>query len=381
MKVMYIMPRYHTNLIPTISGWIKNGNDVKIVTHFKGKSEDYTISSPDVVGYSKVFIWFFKLYTEVIKKNDPLAKDIALKLGFPSVRAIRRVISDFKPDLVILRERSLYTIVCTHVCRSMGVRNLLYNQSPLWADSSFFKKDIAHKIVNGLTPEKRITPVNQVGYGLDGKIRDEKAVFAPFVMNPWERPSEKKHFLNDKINILEIGKFEQRKKHFMMIDVLEKVVKNHPDIMLTIVGAKSDRFHEEYYGKLKKYVAEKGLSEYVCLKSNLSREEMAQEYINADLFVLPSTGEPAAISPIEAMSFAVPAICGSGNGTADYIVPNVTGDIFKDKDADDLKEKIEKIIDDRDKMITMGKAAYDRVEDYCSFDRYYEAVCSTGVFN
>ena len=387
MKVMYIVPRYHTNMVPTINGWVRNKHEVAVVTHTKGRIEDYSAIQPIVAGYSLAYKLFLSFYVNVIARKNPIAKDISLKIGVPSKRVIRKILREYKPDLVILREKSLYSIVCNRECQKLAIKTIMYNQSPVWADSSFFKDDLSHKVVNMLTPSKRITPVNQIGYGIEGKVKGDDAIFAPFVMDLGITPGEKAHYAGGVINILEIGKYERRKNHLMMVDVFEKLVKAQKNVKLTIVGEKSSKFHEEYYQNLIEYIRKKRsingekLENLITLKFNLNRQQIVDEYSKADLFVLPSTGEPAAISCIEAMANSVPAICSTGNGTADYIIPGETGDIFKDKDADDLYEKIDEMICDKSKLICMGEKAYERVRSYCSFEKYYEAIKSTGVMD
>ncbi len=373
MRVMYIMPRYHTNLVPTMKGWISAQHEVTVVTYTKGRIEDYSLVEPVVAGYSTAFRLFLSLYTNVIKRKDPNAKDISLKVGFPSIGKISRIIKRYKPEIVILREFNVYSIICTQVCKRYKIPTITYNQSPLWGEKGSIKNDLPHRIVYGLSPKVRITPVNQLGYDLEGKEANPRAVFAPFVMDLGQSPDEKQFFAGDRINILEIGKYEKRKNHMMMVDVFSKLADKY-DASLTIVGEKSNQFHQDYFDKLEKYIAEKGLDDKICLKYNLSRQDVDAQYKKTDVFVLASTGEPAAISPIEAMSYSIPSICSTGNGTADYIVDGSTGYVFKDKDEDDLYNKLDELLSDRQKLVKMGTAAYERVRDYCSFEKYYDAV-------
>ena len=146
------------------------------------------------------------------------------------------------------------------------------------------------------------------------------------------------------------------------------------DLQLTIAGEISNSFHEEYYRKVSGYVKEHGLEDRVTFLSNLKKEDVAKEYRKADVYVLPSTGEPAAVTPLEAMAYSVPAICSTGNGTADYIDPGRTGYIFRDNDKKDLKDKLEKIICDRDNLVRMGAAAYHHVKENFQFSNYYEQI-------
>ena len=86
---------------------------------------------------------------------------------------------------------------------------------------------------------------------------------------------------------------------------------------------------------------------------------------------MPSTGEPASITVIEAMAYSVPAISGTDNGTASYIDFGKTGYVFEDNNKEDLKDKLEKIICDRERLVRMGAAGYRHVQEHFQFKNYY----------
>ena len=374
MRVLYVLHRYHTNMISTMKGWKANGDDLCIISQYKGKVEDHTYVVPNVVGYSKLFNIFWTIYVKGIKRNDPAAKDINLRYGIPPLHKIKKIMKEFKPDVVILRERSLYTIFCYPFCKRMGYKTILYNLSPVYAEDGYYKYDIAHKIVRKLTPEYRISPTRQIGIDMTGKLRDGKSYFAPFIVEPRVSPAEKKYFKDGNINIFEIGKYQERKNHFMMVNVIRRLYEKYPNIKLTIAGELSDSFHQDYYDRLSKYIDDCGLSEVITLYKNLSKAEVENIYKETDLFVLTSTGEPASITVIESMSYSVPAISGTDNGTADYIIPGVTGDVFNDCDEDDLFDKMNKILSNKDNIPKMGENAYKHICDSFQFDNYLSTI-------
>ena len=90
------------------------------------------------------------------------------------------------------------------------------------------------------------------------------------------------------------------------------------------------------------------------------------------MYVVPSTAEPASITVIEAMAFSIPAISGSDNGTASYIDYGKTGYVFEDNNKEDLRDKLEAIVKDREVLVEMGKAAYRHVEENFQFRNYME---------
>ena len=246
MRVMYVLHRYHTNQIAIMKGWKEHGDDLKLLTWYTGRVEDHSAVVPETLGYSRFFQAFFWIYVRLHFKN-PFAKDVNLHYGFPPFGKFEKEVREFRPDLVILRERSIYTMSCYRVCKKHNIPAFLYNLSPVWAEPSYFKHDFAHRFVRSHCPEYRITPTRQIGIDITGKIRDPHSYWAPFLVEPMCPPSEKKYFYNHQINIFEIGKYQERKNHFMMVRVISRLKDTFPNIHLTIAGECSDHFHEEYY--------------------------------------------------------------------------------------------------------------------------------------
>lgn len=373
MRVLYVAPRYHTNQIPIMEGWKKNGHEVCFLTRLEGTIEDYSVIKPVKVPFSKISNFFTKVYVKMHPEND-IAYDIRLIYGFPKLSELKKAILGFKPDLVILRDKTVYCIMCYLVCKRHKIKAITYNQSPLYVPEEELRRDKRHKLVDGLMPKKRYTPVISNGHSRVNKIKDPNGYFVPFVGKLNCKAGDRKYFADGKINILEVGRYETRKNHFLMIDAFEKIYKEYPDARLTIVGTLDGKFQEEYYDKLVKYIAGKELTRVVTLKNNLQFAEMDELYRKSDLYVLPSTNEPAAISILEAMGYSIPVICSTANGTSDYVEEDVCGDVFKDGDVNGLTESIKKIVSDKDKLVHMGEAAYRICSEKYQFENYYEAL-------
>ena len=365
--------RYHTNQATIMKGWIENGHEVRFLSHARGSIEDYSYIKPIVLGYSKVYEAILWIYVNIFKRKDPSAIDARLKSGFPPIFKLMKNIRDFAPDVAIMRERSVYTICMNAICKLYGIPTILYVMNPVWDVPK--KMDLAHRIVWKLTPKYRITPSELIGIERDNLVKDENAFFAPYLMEPQVSPENKEYFYNNRVNILCVGKYQERKNHHLMVEVFEKLVSKY-DIHLTIVGELSSHFHEEYYARIEEYVLSHGLSNRVTLLKNLNRTQMFEEYKKADICAVPSTGEPGAVTLLEAMAYSVPAIGGSNNGTASYIVQGKTGYVFKDNDTSDLQHKLETIVADRELLISMGKEAYNHVLENFQFDTYFKTINS-----
>lgn len=368
MKVLYMSHRYHTNQTTIMKGWKENGHEVRFLSQYAGKVEDYTYVQPIVVGYSRLFMAFDYFYVHFLKRRDPAAIDMKLKCGVPPLFKLVKYIKEFEPDIAIIRERSIYTICMNAICKYYHIPTILYNLSPVWDKPK--KMDLAHKIVWKLTPKYRMTPTNLVGIDFTGLVKDEYGYWAPFLVEPQIAPEERTYFANNRINIFCIGKYQERKNHQMMIEAVEELLPKY-NLHLTIAGEISNAFHEEYYQKVIHYVKEHQLEDRVTFLVNLNRQQVSKEYKKADLYVVPSTGEPASITVLEAMAHSIPAISGTDNGTASYIDYGKTGYVFEDNNKEDLKDKLEKIICDRDNLMRMGTAGYRHVMENFQFRNYY----------
>lgn len=370
MRFLYVAPRYHTNQMDIMKGLIEHGHEVCFISHYAAIIEDYSYVTPIVLGYSRLYRLLDYLYVHVIHRKNPEAIVFKIQHGFPPMRRLKKLICDFKPDVVILRERSVYSMAAYLVCRRKGYPCILYNQNPLWSEP--VKTDFAHRIVGKLSPKLRMTPV--MGIRKQRTSIKENDFFVPFVMEPQKAPEERTYFENDTIHILCIGKYEIRKHHLLLIQVVEELFEKNDRIKLTLVGEATNHFQKEYCGQVKQYVSEHHMEDIVTVKTNVPRSKMEEEYLAADLYVIPSTREMASVSQLEAMSYSLPVICSDLNGTACYVEDGVTGYQFKDCDQADLKEKLAMMLSDREQMKEMGAAGYRALTEKYNYENYYRTI-------
>ncbi len=369
MKFLYVAPRYHTNQMDIMKGLVEHGHEIRFISHYAALIEDYTYVTPIVLGYSPLYRLIDFLYVKVVHRKDPTAIVFKIQHGFPPIGKLQRLICEFSPDVVILRERSVYSMAAYRICKKQGYPCILYNQNPLWSESP--KKDLLHRLVDRLSPEVRMTPV--MGVKKPGTVIREGDYFVPFVIQAQCAPKERDYFAEDTVHILCIGKYEIRKHHLMLLEVVRQLQEKYR-IHLTLVGEATNHFQKAYCEQVREAVKKYHMEDIVTVKTNVPRSKMEQEYMAADLYVIPSTLEMASVSQLEAMSYSLPVIVSDTNGTACYVEDGVTGYQFKDCDAENLLQKVDQMLSDRKRMLRMGAAGYDAVTEKYNFDRYYEAV-------
>lgn len=369
MKFLYVAPRYHTNQMDIMKGLTQLGHEVRFISHYAAIIEDYSCVTPIVLGYSKLYKLIDFLYVKVIHRKDPTAIVFKIQHGFPPLGKLKKLICGFEPDLVILRERSVYSMAAYHICRKKGYPCILYNQNPLWSEPA--KTDLAHQLVDRMTPALRMTPV--MGEKKPGMTVRENDYFVPFVVNPRRAPKERTYFADGRIHILCIGKYEIRKHHLELLRAAEKL-RDKYDMHVTLVGEATNRFQKAYCEQVNAYVREHHMENLVTVKTNVAKRDMEKEYLAADLYVIPSTLEMASVSQLEAMSYSLPVICSDTNGTSCYVEDGVTGYQFRDCDEADLSGKLDAMLSDRERMLSMGAAGYRAVVEKYNFDKYFGTI-------
>lgn len=385
MRFLYVAPRYHTNQIPIMRGLKREGHEIIFLSQYAGKLEDYSEVTPVVIGYSSVYMFFDKIYMRLMSRKNILAGDKKIKCGVPKISILAKNIRESGADVAILRERSVYSIFAYLLCRKHKIPAILYNQSPLWED--YIKNDLPHRLMRKLTPKVRMTPV--LGTPGPNKVKEPGAVFVPFVMEPAlkgldsEIPPKPIGGGRTKIEIFCIGKYEKRKNQRMLLEVIEELLtekasvtksKEEPEIHLTIAGECTSLAHQDYYNSLEAFISEKHMESHVTLLKNLSREQVNAQYEKSDLFVIPSTAEPASISQLEAMAYGLPVICSDKNGTACYVEHELNGYLFADNQKKALKEVMECMLSDAGKMQEMGRKSLELIREKYQIDGYLKGI-------
>lgn len=369
MKFLYVAPRYHTNQMDVMKGLTERGHEVRFISHYAAIIEDYSSVTPIVLGYSRLYRLIDFLYVRVIHRKDPTAIVFKIQHGFPPMRKLKKLICGFEPDLVILRERSVYSMAAYHICKKKGYPCILYNQNPLWSEPA--KKDLKHRLVDHMTPPLRMTPV--MGEKKPGLTVRENDYFVPFVVDPQRAPKERAYFKGGRVHILCIGKYEIRKHHLELLRAVEQLRERY-EIHVTLVGEATNHFQKAYCGQVKAYVREHRMEDLVTVKTNVPKRDMEREYLEADLYVIPSTLEMASVSQLEAMSYSLPVICSDKNGTSCYVEDGVTGFLFRDCDEADLLSKLDAMLSDRQRMLSMGAAGCRALADKYNFKSYFDTV-------
>lgn len=148
----------------------------------------------------------------------------------------------------------------------------------------------------------------------------------------------------DKFNIIYVGKIEERRNSFFLLDVMDDLCQRQNGINCIIIGNGEAEYVAQFIKKAKKLVDGGKLQYY----SEASQRQLAYVYENVQLMLFPSRYEIFGMVLAEAVHFGLPVIS-TPNGGADMLIRNEeNGWILMDKDANEWSRLIEKICLDSD---------------------------------
>ena len=362
MNILFIEPRYHTNQIQWIKKLYSEGHDVQMFVSNKGVIEDYSIIEPvlyEPCKLSKFINFFFK------------KKDINNSRNFPNPIKFFSDIRKLKVDIIVVRDITKpMSFLGALVGRILTKKIIIYSQTNIYKKYSLKRRLVISLLLNSLKA-KWISPL--IGDKNKYSFKPKKMYFVPFAVKIEKNSNNYKNY--EPINIITIGKFEKRKNHLLLLEALSKINHNYN---LLIIGEVSNDFHQVELAKINNFIFKHNLSAKVTIKTNIPYSNIKKYYHKSNLFILPSTREPASISVIEALGFSLPVICSNTNGTRFYIKENETGLTFIDNSVNDLEKKI-KFLLNTDNIQFMTKNINDDMLPIYNSNNFYE--CFTKLMN
>ena len=169
----------------------------------------------------------------------------------------------------------------------------------------------------------------------------------------------------DSFVILYVGSLKNIKSPITLLEALRDLginyIKNNR-VFLIFAGDGEDK------KKLQRYANALALSDYIVFTGNVEREKIPAMYKIANVYVITSFIESFSISLWEAMFNALPVIASNISVIKSYISDNVNGLLFEAGNSNQLKEKLNLIIEDNGKRQKLSHAAKEFCNQYYNFN-------------
>jgi len=165
--------------------------------------------------------------------------------------------------------------------------------------------------------------------------------------------------VND-IVIMHVANLKPVKGHQYLLEAFAAIEKQHPDIKLVLIG------RDELNGQLQKMAEGLNILDKVIFLGK--RDDVQSLLRDADIGVLPSLSEGMSNSILEYMAASKPVIATKVGGNLEMIKNGFNGFLVEPENAQQLKEALLVLINDRQKRLDMGSAGYERVQNEFSME-------------
>lgn len=171
------------------------------------------------------------------------------------------------------------------------------------------------------------------------------------------------------LRLLCVARLIERKGQQHLIQAVKRLTDDGIDVRLDLVGTGDAQAANEQQARTL------GVADRVNFIGYVPREEIANYYANAHVFVLASYNEGMSVATLEAMASGLPLVVSRTPGTRELVQENVNGLLFDWADVETLAAHIQFLAAHRNIARAMGRASRERAKSFAWEDvaaRYVE---------
>lgn len=165
-------------------------------------------------------------------------------------------------------------------------------------------------------------------------------------------------YRDGKVNILFVGRFEQRKGAMYLLRAYAELKRSHPEVRLIFLSTGPQ------LGEMRRFVRDQRLGD-VLFAGRVSDHDKARFLRTADIFCAPSTGQESfGIVLLEAMAAGRAVVASDIHGYKKVVQRNVTGLLVEPKDPSALCIALARLVEDPALRERFGAAGAERASEF-----------------
>ena len=342
MKIIYFSLGYSTHDYRFLRAISDGGHDVHFVQLEGNRRQVESRSVPENVN-------------QVIWKGG---REPFTWSNLPSlVMDFKRLLRDLKPDLV--HAGPIQT--CAFIAVLAGARPLLtmswgfdlmddVHKGWMWE----FATKYTLKRSTFFTSDANVTKDKAVAYGMN----PEKTIVFPWGVDlDHFSPEPDKGALNTEPFTLFCNRsWETRYGVDVLARAFVKVAQQKDNVDLILLGGGSQG------PKLRQIFQSGGVLERVTFGGQISQTDLPRWYHMADLYISPSHVDGSSVSLMEALACGLPCLVSDIPANKEWVFENQNGWLFRDGDVEHLAEKILAAMNQREKLLEIGRASRSEAE-------------------
>ncbi|MFA9212753.1 MAG: glycosyltransferase family 4 protein [Candidatus Methylacidiphilales bacterium] len=162
--------------------------------------------------------------------------------------------------------------------------------------------------------------------------------------------------INDRTVVTYLSRLDVGKNHLLLLEAWKKVVEINQNVVLFLIGDGKER------EKIEKFIQKNSLQESVILFGNSN--EVATILSYSHIAVFPSLFEGLPISLLEKMAFKLPVIVSDIDIFKEIIISDLDGLMFKQNSSDDLFEKINLVLNNKNLANKIAKNGFIKSQEF-----------------
>lgn len=351
---------------------INSAHTHKWLNYFKNKGYDIHVISLGNGEYEGVTVHCLDVTDNVMKKASDKNKLQYIK----KIKRVKELVNEIKPD-----------ILHAHYATSYGLLGALANYHPYiisaWGSDvyDFPIKSPVHKMMLKYNLKKAdyIFSTSNVMKEETQKYTNKNIEVTPFgvdINRFAPRRTEK-----DEVVIGTIKTLEEKYGIQYLVKAFAQLKDRNPDMNLKLrIGGKGSQ--EDY---LKGLCRDLKIYNDVTFLGFVNPDDVVKEFQNFDIAVFPSTldSESFGVAAVEAESCGTPIVVSEVGGLMESTKPGITSLVAKKASVEDLRDKIDMLVKDKELRLKMGTAARKFVEDnynlednFAYVDKLYKEIVS-----
>lgn len=351
---------------------INSAHTHKWLNYFKNKGYDIHVISLGNGEYEGVTVHCLDVTDNVMKKASDRNKLQYIK----KIKRVKELVNEIKPD-----------ILHAHYATSYGLLGALADYHPYiisaWGSDvyDFPIKSPVHKMMLKYNLKKAdyIFSTSNVMKEETQKYTNKNIEVTPFgvdINRFVPRRTEK-----DEVVIGTIKTLEEKYGIQYLVKAFAQLKDRNPDMNLKLrIGGKGSQ--EDY---LKGLCRDLKIYNDVTFLGFVNPDDVIKEFQNFDIAVFPSTldSESFGVAAVEAESCGTPIVVSEVGGLMESTKPGITSLVAKKASVEDLRDKIDMLVKDKELRLKMGTAARKFVEDnynlednFAYVDKLYKEIVS-----
>ena len=310
------------------------------------------------------------------------------------VPILREKMRQINPDIVHIYGTEYYhTVACVKACCELGIINktVISIQGLVSVYAEHYLNGLPENVRHRFTLHDFLKRENLVGamnqYRRRGEAETEALKICPNVIGrtQWDKActyqinkERNYYFCNETLReVFYTGNwsYEQCNKHSIFLSqfsypikgfhtflkALPEIIKNYPDTTVRITGISPFDLPQyrinSYYKYVKDMISKNNLRQHIKFLGTLDAEQMKNEYLRCNVFVLPSSVENSPNSLGEAMLLGAPCVASDVGGVTDLIEHKTEGFIYPQDEPYMLAHYVCTVFDSPNNATKMGICA------------------------